>query len=110
LKCQIWHQNDRKKQTSSNLQKYYQLLHIDPVASQTIRKFQDQGYQTIESQGMINNEFQGIKITSMSMQSFKDLEGLASECQTKSWFCSRFVFDLMKTCRSDLSKYQFDNV
>jgi hypothetical protein len=72
--------------------KYFQLQYWI-VASQTILKFQDQGYQVNqESQGMINNELQGIKITSMSMQPFWS-EGLGfRECQTILVSCSSFVF------------------
>jgi hypothetical protein len=63
------------------------------VASQTIRKFRSGLSNNPGEQGMIN-EFQGIKITSMSMQSFKDLEGLASGMSNKvlvpAQICFRF--------------------
>jgi hypothetical protein len=50
------------------------IITITHVASQTIRKFPRSGLSSNqESQGMINNELQGIKITSMSMQSFSKI-------------------------------------
>jgi hypothetical protein len=49
--------------------KYYSITILNRSKSNHLEKFQDQGYQQSGEPGMINNEFQGIKITSMSTQS-----------------------------------------
>jgi hypothetical protein len=88
----------KDRQTSSNLQKnitnYY---NIDLVASQTIRKFQDQGYQTIRrAKGWLTMSCVRI---SMSMQSLKIWRGLLPGMSNNVLgFLLQFCFRFNENC------------
>jgi hypothetical protein len=92
--------------------KYYQLLQYWSRSKSKPLKISRSGYQAIRrAKGWLTNELQGIKITSMSMQSFSKIwKGLCRNVKQSLGFLLQFCFDLMKTVASDLSKYQIGSM